>query len=248
MTDYTVAGALGQAAKFGIQYAAGASTYTYDALFQSDAPSWIVNGLSGADGAFGSAFSSATFSLYGVTLAAGSNIVVPAGSYVLASGPGYALMFNPTTFVIAIAITVIMNTLMQCSNSDATTAMRKSANLCHYVGSYCSQKIGLTGTCVSTTNSYCCFNSVLSKVINEQGRPQLGMGWGSAQSPSCQGFTVAQLQSLDFSKMDFSQFYASIAPNMPNTAALSQAIQNEITSSTPQSYYPASQSQSVPAP
>ncbi len=245
MTDYAIMSAAGSAVKTTAAYA---SAYMYDALYQSDAPSLLMDSLGSMATSYGS------FGAFGLTLdigptvgAAGSAIAVPAGSTVIASGPGYALMFNPTTLVIAVVIIVVMNVLMQCSSSDANTAMRKSANLCHYVGSYCSQKIGLTGTCVSTTNSYCCFNSVLSKVINEQGRPQLGMGWGSAQSPSCQGFTVSQLQSLDFSKMDFSQFYAAIAPNMPNTAALTQAIQSQITTST-QGYYPSAQSQSAPAP
>jgi conjugal transfer mating pair stabilization protein TraN len=56
----------------------------------------------------------------------------------------------------------------------------------------------------------------LARILNEQGRAQLGRSWGGAESPDCSGFTVAQLQSLDFSRMDLTEFYAEIAPTLPD--------------------------------
>ena len=47
----------------------------------------------------------------------------------------------------------------------------------------------------STPPRKCCFNSMLARIVNEQGRAQVGKGWGGAQSPDCSGFTVAQLQT-----------------------------------------------------
>ena len=72
--------------------------------------------------------------------------------------------------------------------------------------------------CLARTKSFCCFNSHLARIINEQGRGQIGKSWGSntAQNPDCSGFSVAQLQSLDFSRMDFSEFYAEISPTLPS--------------------------------
>ena len=49
---------------------------------------------------------------------------------------------------------------------------------------------------------------------------QVGKGWGSGESPDCSGFTIAQLQSLNFAAMDLTEFYASIVPTLPNTGAL----------------------------
>jgi conjugal transfer mating pair stabilization protein TraN len=63
---------------------------------------------------------------------------------------------------------------------------------------------------------------VLSRIINEQGRWQLSKGWGSAQGPDCSGFTIAELQALDFSRMDLTEFYASVVPTLPRV----EAIQN----------------------
>jgi conjugal transfer mating pair stabilization protein TraN len=57
-------------------------------------------------------------------------------------------------------------------------------------------------------------------MINEQGRAQIGKGWGDAQNPDCSGFTVAQLQSLNFAAMDLSEFYASIVPTLPDVSAI----------------------------
>lgn len=49
---------------------------------------------------------------------------------------------------------------------------------------------------------------------------QVGRGWGAAKSPDCSGFTVAELQSLNFSAMDLTEFYASIVPTLPNVGSL----------------------------
>ena len=101
--------------------------------------------------------------------------------------------------------------------------MKEGAGLCHRVGSWCSSCLRVLGSCVSCieeTTSKCCFNSKLARIINEQGRTQLGRGWGDVRSPDCGGFTVAELQSLDFGAMDLTEFYASLVPSQPNLTDL----------------------------
>ena len=140
------------------------------------------------------------------------------------------LAFDPWSLVIAIVIYVIMS-LMECDEREGRLALQRGASLCHEVGSYCSRKI--LGSCVTTTHSHCCFNSVLSRIINEQGRAQVGRGWGDARNPQCGGFTIAELQSLRFDVMDFSEFYASIVPVLPNVSG----IQGNNTTRVPGCYY-----------
>ena len=77
-----------------------------------------------------------------------------------------------------------------------------------------------SASCIERTTSKCCFNSVLARIVNEQGRAQIGKGWGEARSADCSGFTVAQLQALDFAAMDLSEFYASLVPTLPDVDAL----------------------------
>ena len=61
---------------------------------------------------------------------------------------------------------------------------------------------------------------MLARIVNEQGRAQVGKGWGNAKTPDCSGFAVAQLKSLDFAAMDLSEFYASLVPTIPNVVTL----------------------------
>ncbi len=98
-----------------------------------------------------------------------------------------------------------------CSTDEQTLMQMQSKKLCHYVGSYCSQKIPLLGKCLKTRKTYCCFNSKISRVITEQGRAQLGKGWGSAESPDCGGFTPDELSHMKFDKMDLGEISSDIA-------------------------------------
>jgi len=98
---------------------------------------------------------------------------------------------------------------------------------CHYIGSYCSEK--WFGVCVQRKKTYCCFSSPLARIIHEQGRPQLGIGWGTPKSPNCRGFTPEEFQKLDFSKIDFSEWIeekvkANISPSIQTS--ISSVIQN----------------------
>lgn len=98
-----------------------------------------------------------------------------------------------------------------CSADEKTLMELQSKKMCHYVGSYCSKKVPLLGTCLKTRKSYCCFNSKIARVIMEQGKAQLGKGWGSGESPDCSGFTTDELSRLKFDKMDLGEIASDIA-------------------------------------
>lgn len=110
--------------------------------------------------------------------------------------------------------------LTKCGTSEvALGKARVSGNsgdgYCHYVGSYCAEEwnLGVTKICVQKKKTYCCFNGLLGRVIQEQGRPQLGIGWGSAEGPECRGFTPDEFQKLDFSKIDLGEFTQAVTAN-----------------------------------
>jgi conjugal transfer mating pair stabilization protein TraN len=135
---------------------------------------------------------------------------------------------NPAMLAASVAIQVVME-MMACGQEDAEAAMLNGSGYCHYVGDYCSKKIKFIG-CIKKSKSYCCFNSKLARIIQEQGRPQLGMTFGSAESPSCSGFTPQQFQSIDFSKIDMSEYYGDIK-------AKADSIINQSVSDTVNNYY-----------
>lgn len=99
--------------------------------------------------------------------------------------------------------------IASCSEEEKMLVQDARAGRCHLVGSYCSNKT-ILGICTMTRLNWCCFNSKLARIFNEEGRPQLGKGWGTVEDPDCSGFTPEQLQSLDFSAMDLSEFYSDV--------------------------------------
>ncbi|MFT3815742.1 MAG: type-F conjugative transfer system mating-pair stabilization protein TraN [Acidovorax sp.] len=194
------------------------SRLVYDTLMNAGNREFVYQGLSAllTGGGFSGSFTS-----YGVTVAV-NGAALPAGSAVLYSGESMVIAFDPWSLVIAVVIYIVMS-MMSCNEDEGKLAMQEGAKLCHTVGTYCSTCLRILGKCVSCTEhttTKCCFNSVLARIINEQGRLQIAKWWGTAEMPDCSGFTIAQLQSLDFSRMDLTEFYASIVPTLPNQSAI----------------------------
>jgi conjugal transfer mating pair stabilization protein TraN len=126
-----------------------------------------------------------------------------------------ATFLNPTTIAISAAIYLVQELLFSggCDQQDLETSMMSSSGRCHYVGSYCETEWPFIG-CVQRAKGYCCFNSKLARIIHEQGRLQLENFkhnlWGTGEGPSCRGFTTAEFQMLDFSKIDLSEYFGEI--------------------------------------
>lgn len=207
------------------------SRLVFDVLMNSENRQFLYQGMQAL--LLGGGFSG-SFTTYGVTVAV-NGTALPAGSAVLFSGESMVIAFDPWSLAIAVVIYAVMS-LSSCNEGEAKLALKEGAGLCHTIGSYCSSCIRIFGYCVScieNTTGKCCFNSKLARIINEQGRAQFGKGWGSPQGPDCSGFSIAQLQSLDFASMDLTEFYASIVPTLPNVGAL----QGGAASRAPNCYY-----------
>ncbi|WP_082552088.1 conjugal transfer protein TraN [Massilia sp. Root351] len=197
------------------------SHLVFDVLMNANNRSFITAGIKSMLTSYGF---SGTFTSYGVTVAV-NGVALPAGSVTIAAGESIAVAFTPWSLAITVVFAVV-TAMMSCNAEEGQLAMKEGARLCRSVGTWCSQCIRVLGRCVrciERTTSKCCFNSVLARLVNEQGRAQLGMGWGAPQNPACGGISVAQLQALDFSRFDLSEFYASIAPAQPNVEALKGA-------------------------
>ena len=185
------------------------SSYVYDALFTSDAPNLVISGFEALFGSGGGSSALAGLMAGDITVGSFMEALIP--------GPwGIAML------------AIQLSGLLSCEQAEQVLAMKRDHRLCHDLGSYCSKRLPIIRTCVETTQSYCCFNSRLSRILNEQGRAQIGRGWGSATRPDCGGFSLEQLQTLDFSRMDLSEFFAEIAPSLPNLGQLQQRAQQSI--------------------
>ena len=90
--------------------------------------------------------------------------------------------------------------LGNCSASERELAEERNAGNTHYLGRYCSKRT-FFGVCIRRSRAWCVFGSKLGRILQQQGRRQLGIGWSS-----CRGFTVAEVEGIDFARLDLSEF------------------------------------------
>jgi len=90
--------------------------------------------------------------------------------------------------------------MANCSASEKELAEERKAGNTHYLGTYCSKRT-LFGICIRRSRAWCVFGSKLGRILQEQGRTQLGIGWGS-----CRGLTVPEIEGIDFAGLDLSEF------------------------------------------
>ncbi|ELY4007660.1 conjugal transfer protein TraN [Cronobacter dublinensis] len=148
------------------------------------------------------------YTYYSVAMQATGDVAV--ASQMAAQGFSNAMIvaFDPTSLAISVALYFAMQYLMKaCDQTSMETSMQAGSGYCHEVGTYCKKKVPLLG-CVQKATSYCCFNSKLARIIHEQGRPQLKNfnGWGDPGAPQCRGFTPEEFQSIDFAKIDLTEY------------------------------------------
>jgi conjugal transfer mating pair stabilization protein TraN len=125
----------------------------------------------------------------------------------------------PTTLILNVIGILAVIFMGGCDKEDHMTVTLRESGYCHYVGSRCIKKvkIGFVKKCVQKGKFYCCFNSKLARIIHEQGRPQLNTdirNWGSAKHPNCRGFTPEEFASLDFDRIDLSEYFEDITRNV----------------------------------
>ncbi len=129
------------------------------------------------------------------------------------------------------AATQFLTTFL-CSTEEKMLDVKDRMGFCTFVGSYCSGS--LLGVCTTKRKTYCCFESKLSRILQEQGRPQINKPFGKPKTEQCEGFTVDEFAHLDLSVMDFTDVYSDFmdAAKLPDEVQTVADIQQKI-----QGYY-----------
>jgi len=91
---------------------------------------------------------------------------------------------------------------VKCTKDELQLSENRRQNLCVYVGKSSNKNLGVT---TNIRHQYCCFGSVLNKVVQVQARAQLGRGFGSSAAPDCSGLSLEQIAAIDWSKLDLSE-------------------------------------------
>ena len=118
------------------------------------------------------------------------------------------------------------NILRNCSESEKALKEAREKKLASFIGRFCAKKE--LGICLVYHQSWCVFDSKLTRIIQEQGRVgQLHIPFGSAENPSCNGLTPEQLQQINFDKIDFSEIYADMSVHNPADQSIEKAMGNK---------------------
>lgn len=151
-------------------------------------------------------------------------------SGLISAGAGAAALAGGPTAIAALATPFL--TMFLCSSEEKMLDIKDRMGFCHKVGTYCSSSV--LGICKTKRTAYCCFESKLSRILQEQGRPQLNKPWGKPKKEQCEGFTIDEFSRLDLSVMDFTEVYSEFvdAAKLPDEVSTLSEIQDKI-----QDYY-----------
>ena len=118
--------------------------------------------------------------------------------------------------------------LVGCNDEEKQLSHNRQKGLCVEVGTYCAEKVPVTGICLRKKTNFCCFHSKLTKAIQEQGRAQLDMHFGTAESPDCRGLTVDELTRIDFARLNLTEAFADLQPQLKHPAEFNQQLQQKL--------------------
>ena len=100
--------------------------------------------------------------------------------------------------------------LSDCDKAEIELRTLRDKNLCVQVGTYCAERDEIFDSCIRKKTTFCCYGTKMARLIQQNGRAQLGLGWGNVDSPDCNGLSPEQLSRIDFSKINFSEIFEDI--------------------------------------
>lgn len=173
-------------------------------------------------GTYAGAYAAAYIGAY-----AGGASAAAAGTAAAGAGTSALGTLGWVGLIIMVIVMIIMS-FAACAPEDYETMLKLGApGICHYVGTYCNTH-DFAGGCITTMQSYCCFNSHLAKLVQEGAKQQSpDLTWGTPEAADCSGIKVSDLANIDFSKIDLSPFLADIAVRtLPNGTDEAASVQN----------------------
>lgn len=106
--------------------------------------------------------------------------------------------------------------LGSCSAEEISLAQDKKAFEVIYVGTRCVEKV--IGICTRKEDAYCTYTSMLGRIIQQQGKPQLGLNFGTPGAEDCDGFTLNEFASINFQAINWTEFFAQITTTFDSAA------------------------------
>ena len=151
------------------------------------------------------------------------------GQYTIGGALGTALSFVMLAYTIYVVVKLLIQIIWECEEAELELGVKRQLRSCNFIGTYCATS-SFFG-CIEERRSFCCYNSPLSRIVTEQAMPQLGQTFGTPDAPDCTGLSVADLQNLDWSRIDLSEwtgmlFDADLVPNTLGEADVRYSMGN----------------------
>ncbi|WP_435277357.1 conjugal transfer protein TraN (plasmid) [Psychrobium sp. nBUS_13] len=139
-----------------------------------------------------------------------------AGDYVLSEGASQVvsvLGYIYGAYVIYQYVKLALQLLTACHDYEGDMGIKLETKQCIPVAQpYCHDKF--LGTCLVRRRDYCCYGSILARIIMEQASPMVGHDLtqlsddviDESEIRACPGLTPEQLANLDFSKINLNEW------------------------------------------
>lgn len=119
------------------------------------------------------------------------------------AGPVMYAMYAYMAYQVAV---ILIQIIWACEEEEFELGAQVALKSCHYLGSYCADDTPFG--CIEKRKTYCCFQSPMARIMQEQIRPLIPRDWGTAEDPDCSGIFISELQTVDFSQVDLSEWTA----------------------------------------
>lgn len=93
------------------------------------------------------------------------------------------------------------------TNQMMLRSKRDDLKACHHVATH-TDRSSFAKMKRFEFRGYCCYSGPFARIMQQQVRhaSTIPSGWGNAHEPNCEGLTIDQIQSVDWSKMDLSEW------------------------------------------
>ncbi|GMQ49662.1 conjugal transfer protein TraN [Vibrio sp. 10N] len=119
---------------------------------------------------------------------------------------GQVLMYCYYAYLAYVVFNLLINIIYACEDEELDLAMKRDLLSTHYIGSYCKTEVLFA--CIEKRNVHCAFDSPLSRIMMEQiyKQPQMGLDWGTPESPNCRGIGIAELDKVDWDQVNLDEW------------------------------------------
>lgn len=122
------------------------------------------------------------------------------GELILNEAVSSALQSVMAAYAIYSYVKLALTLLTMCDENESDMGIKIGQRQCFKVGGdYCSKDV--LGLCYQKRQNYCCYNSILARIVMKQAGPLLGK-----DLTTCEGLTQEELGRLDFKKIDLSEW------------------------------------------